>query len=206
MGDDLYAIASQYQTRVEHLFKMLLEQKKLERDSNEQISRYAHQLASTKTKNEITATTIQSLHQAVGAMKRIAIMLRTNAKFWGQMRDHCAKLKSSDMGEKIALFKNESLEFRRTMYLEADFMTAAVTYLAGWRAIEVIAGEYGVTCGTVRAKISEDLAKNPSTEVSLKLAPMLGAQLLALTSKDGTELDAEMRALEAQLAALPKAA
>ena len=41
-------------------------------------------------------------------------------------------------------------------------MTAAVTYLAGWRAIEVIAGEYGVACGTVRAQIQEDLAKNPS--------------------------------------------
>ena len=200
MGGDLYAMATQYQAQVERFLKMVLEQKKAEREANEQISRYAHQLASAKTENDIEKTTIESLHQAVGAMKRIAMMLRTNAMFWRQMRDHCANLKKSDLGEKITLYMKESLEFRRMMYLESDFMTAAVTYLAGWRAIEVIAGEYGVACGTVRAQIQEDLAKNPSTEASIKLAPALAANLLAHSNQDGTELAGEMKLLEAQLA------
>ena len=105
-----------------------------------------------------------SLFQAIGALKQISVVLRVSAMFWRQMAEHCKELASSDLKEKVTMFITEPPEQRLVFFLEEDFKVQVVTYLAGWKAVELIAIDYGATCGRVRAQIQEDFKKNPNTE------------------------------------------
>jgi hypothetical protein len=87
-----------------------------------------------------------------------------SAMFWRQMAAHCKELASSDLKEKVTMFMTEPPEQRLVFFLDEDFKLQVVTYLAGWKAVAVIATDYGVTCGRVRAQIQEDFVKNPNTE------------------------------------------
>ena len=78
--------------------------------------------------------------------------------------------------------------------------------MAGWKAIEVIAQAYGIECGKVRAQINEDFNKNPSTEESRRLAPILGAKLLEAANMDVDSMKAEEAQAQQELDATRQAA
>lgn len=146
------------------------------------------------------------MFQAIGALKQISVVLRVSAMFWRQMAAHCKELASSDLKEKVTMFMTEPPEQRLVFFLDEDFKLQVVTYLAGWKAVEVIAIDYGVTCGKVRAQIQEDFVKNPNTEESRRLAPILGAKLLEGANADLGENATQTRAIETELASTKAAA
>ena len=78
--------------------------------------------------------------------------------------------------------------------------------MAGWKAIEIIAQAYGIECGRVRAQINEDFNKNPSTEQSQKIAPILGAKLLAAANSDMESMKADEALTQQELDATVQAA
>jgi hypothetical protein len=63
-----------------------------------------------------------------------------------------------------------------------------------------------VECGKVRAQINEDFNKNPSTEESRKLAPILGAKLLEAANLDIDSKKAEEAQTQQELDATREAA
>jgi hypothetical protein len=206
MGSDFFAAADAYrQEKVKYLEK-LLELQKEERDTAAMIAEYAVRLKTAGASKEITEATVTSLFQAIGALKQISVVLRVSAMFWRQMAAHCKELASSDLKEKVTMFMTEPPEQRLVFFLDEDFKQQVVTYLAGWKAVEVIAIDYGVTCGRVRAQIQEDFVKNPNTEESRRLAPILGAKLLEGANADIGENATQTLAIEAELASTKAAA
>jgi hypothetical protein len=133
-------------------------------------------------------------------------VLRVNAMFWRQMGEHCKELANSDLKEKVTMFKTAPPEQRLGFFLDEDFKVQVVTYLAGWKAVELIANDYGVTCGRVRAQIQEDFQKNPNTEESRRLAPILGARLLVEAKADLGQRATQINAIEAEIASNQRAA
>jgi hypothetical protein len=206
MGSDFFSAAEAYnREKVKYLDK-LLELQKEERDTAAKIAEYAVRLKTAGESKEITEATITSLFQAIGALKQISVVLRVSAMFWRQMGAHCKELASSDLKEKVTMFMTQPPDQRLVFFLDEDFKLQVVTYLAGWKAVEVIAIDYGVTCGKVRAQIQEDFVKNPNTEESRRLAPILGARLLEVANADLGENATQTRAIEAELASMRPAA
>ncbi len=189
MSGDIYTLAESYRKQKESYLKNLLELKKVERETAAKIAEFAVRLKNSQGQATIYFATVESLLQAIGALKGISTTLRINALFWRQMGDHCKELAQSDLKEKIEVYKTFS--DRLSFYREPDFKEQLIYYMAGWKAIEIIAQAYGIECGKVRAQINEDFNKNPSTEESRKIAPILGAKLLEATNSDMESMKAE---------------
>jgi len=198
MGSDFFSAAEAYNREKGKYLDKLLELQKEERDTAKQIAEYAVRLKTAGESKEITTATITSLFQAIGALKQISVVLRVSAMFWRQMAAHCKELANSDLKEKVTMFMTEPPEQRLVFFLDEDFKLQVVTYLAGWKAVEVIAIDYGATCGRVRAQIQEDFVKNPNTEESRRLAPILGSRLLEQANADLGENETQTRAIEAE--------
>jgi hypothetical protein len=204
MSGDIYSLAENYRKQKESYLKNLLELKKVERENAAKIAEYAVRLKNSQGQATIYSATVESLLQAIGALKGISTTLRLNALFWRQMSDHCQELAESDLDEKIEIYK--TFDDRTTYYQDPDFKEQLVRYMAGWKAIEVIAASYGVECGRVRAQINEDFNKNPSTEESRRLAPILGAKLLEAANRDVDSMKAEEAQAQQELDATRQAA
>jgi hypothetical protein len=204
MSGDIYSLAENYRKQKESYLKNLLELKKVERENAAKIAEYAVRLKNSQGQATIYSATVESLLQAIGALKGISTTLRLNALFWRQMSDHCQELAESDLDEKIEIYK--TFDDRTTYYQDPDFKEQLVRYMAGWKAIEVIAASYGVECGRVRAQINEDFIKNPSTEESRRLAPILGAKLLEAANMDVDSMKAEEAQVQQELDAARQAA
>ncbi len=190
----------------EKYLEQILELQKEERNTAASIAEYAVRLKNAGQAKEITEATVTSLFQAIGALKQIAVVLRVNAMFWKQMGEHCKELASSELGAKVKMYKTLPMDEKRVFYIDQDFKEEVVTHLAGWKAVELIAADYGKACGEVRAQIQEDFVKNPSTEQSRSLAPMLGAKLLKAAEGNLEENAAETKVIELALAATSEAA
>jgi hypothetical protein len=204
MSGDIYSLAENYRKQKESYLKNLLELKKVERENAAKIAEYAVRLKNSQGQATIYSATVESLLQAIGALKGISTTLRLNALFWRQMSDHCQELAESDLDEKIEIYK--TFDDRTIYYQDPDFKEQLVRYMAGWKAIEVIAASYGVECGRVRAQINEDFNKNPSTEESRRLAPILGAKLLEAANMDVDSMKAEEAQVQQELDATRQAA
>jgi hypothetical protein len=200
MGTDFFSAAEAYRKEKAKYLETLLELEKEERDTASLIAEYAVRLKTAGESKQIKEATIASLFQAIGALKQISVVLRVSAMFWRQMGEHCKELANSDLKEKVTMFKTAPPEQRLVFFLDEDFKVQVVTYLAGWKAVELIANDYGVTCGRVRAQIQEDFQKNPNTEESRRLAPILGAKLLEGANADLGERATQINAIEAELA------
>jgi hypothetical protein len=204
MSGDIYSLAENYRKQKENYLTKLLELKKIERENAAKIAEYAVRLKNSQGQATIYTATVESLLQAIGALKGISTTLRLNALFWRQMSDHCQELAESDLDDKIEIYK--TFDDRTTYYQDPDFKEQLVRYMAGWKAIEVIAASYGVECGKVRAQINEDFNKNPSTEESRRLAPILGAKLLEAANMDVDSKKAEEAQAQQELDATRQAA
>jgi hypothetical protein len=204
MSGDIYSLAENYRKQKESYLKNLLELKKVERENAAKIAEYAVRLKNSQGQATIYSATVESLLQAIGALKGISTTLRLNALFWRQMSDHCQELAESDIDDKIEIYK--TFDDRTTYYQDPDFKEQLVRYMAGWKAIEVIAQAYGIECGKVRAQINEDFNKNPSTEESRRLAPVLGAKLLEAANMDVDSKKAEEAQAQQELDATRQAA
>jgi hypothetical protein len=204
MSGDIYSLAENYRKQKESYLKNLLELKKVERENAAKIAEYAVRLKNSQGQATIYSATVESLLQAIGALKGISTTLRLNALFWRQMSDHCQELAESDLDDKIEIYK--TFDDRTIYYQDPDFKEELVRYMAGWKAIEVIAASYGVECGKVRAQINEDFNKNPSTEESRRLAPVLGAKLLEAANMDVDSKKAEEAQAQQELDATRQAA
>ena len=204
MSGDIYSLAENYRKQKELYLKNLLELKKVERENAAKIAEYAVRLKNSQGQATIYSATVELLLQAIGALKGISTTLRLNALFWRQMSDHCQELAEFDLDDKIEIYK--TFDDRTIYYQDPDFKEQLVRYMAGWKAIEVIAASYGVECGRVRAQINEDFIKNPSTEELRRLAPILGAKLLEAANMDVDSMKTEEAQVQQELDATRQAA
>jgi len=204
MSNDYSSIAAGYREEKMKFLKLLMEQQDQEREALASIKEYAVRMKNITGDSQIAEATTASLFQAVGALKQVSVVLRTASIFWKNMAKACKALADSQLKEKIELFKDD--EDRLQFYLEEDFKLEAVNYYAGWKALSLVSKEYSATCAKVRGQVQEDIVKNPSTELSRKLAPELGARLLGEVTQDIDEIQARQEAAKKDLAETSKAA
>ena len=185
MGDSYTLIAEGYRKEKQEYLKMLMEKQDLERDALASIAEYAVRMKNTGAEIQTVELTCQSLFQAIGALKQVAVVLRLASHFWKNMATACEALAKSDLKDIIKTYEeNFETADRLEYYTSQDFKAQVVRYYAGWKAVEVVSKEYSTASNKIMLKVHEDFKQNVSVEAARKLAIELGAKLAIGTQED----------------------
>jgi chemotaxis protein histidine kinase CheA len=203
MGRGYAAIAAEYNQEKRELLKRLLDQGEQERAALASIKEYAIRMQNLKADKNLADLVIEALHQAIGALKQIVVILSNAADLWKRMARHCKNLAdgAGGMKEMIAIWKTDP--DRLELYQGEDFVVAAVTHYADWKALQMISQEYSVEANKVKLEVQVNLQRNITTQEMLALAIKEGKVLLASANDGLANLDNEVRALRGALEATP---
>jgi chemotaxis protein histidine kinase CheA len=178
LAADRAKAAASYNDQKMVFLKQKLELQAEERKNLVNLAGYAVQMTHAADARAIEARTTESLFQAIGALKSISAILRTNAKFWKQMAAACGRLGGSDtnaLRKDITRYKGSprKLEY----YLRDDFKLKIVNYYANWKALESVSAEYCKIAAQVGKEVLEDFKKNPTNDESRRWAVAIGSKL-----------------------------
>ena len=123
MADEADALPDRFETLGNDAVQTLVDTQKAQGKTEELVTPYGHALEGVCVQKEELQRT-----------------LRPNALFWRQMIDYSLELAESDLDEKIEIYK--TFDDRTTYYRDPGFKEEFVRYMAGWKAIEVIAVSY----------------------------------------------------------------
>jgi hypothetical protein len=195
LSQERAALAQTYnQEKMQYLNQLLkIEDKEYENLVN--LAKYAKRMTQVAKAQEIEDRIIESLGQAMGALRRVVVILETNAGFWNQMADACENLQKNRLMADVERFKDEKDRVQR--YLRPTFKTQVVKYYASWRALQMVTHEYSVIAAKVGGKMLEDFKKNPNKDQSRQLAVELGGKLAANVEGQLKLLEEKKQAYEA---------
>lgn len=205
-ADSYMTLAQKYEeTRRDYLNKWLSYKEK-EAQKLGEIEKYAVEMSTVKSSAEIEKTISESLIQAVKAFNEVSQILRTAAQFWRQMAEACKAVgPDSKLQSDLKLYvENLSAEDRMAVYTETEFKTRVVEYMASWKALELICGEYSRAAAQTRVKVQENIRKSPSPEESIQLTSVLARGLIENAKRASNSVQADMAAI--RQAASPAAA
>ena len=130
--------------REEKMKQLMLMQQKEEMRSKAlaEIAAYMKCIKSKeKAENEIKEA-IDALLIAIRALKSLSAVMMQAALFWYQLQEHCEFLAKGEMKEMIEKALKYPEERRLKFWNSKGFKTKAVTYYAGWVALDHVCGIY----------------------------------------------------------------
>jgi hypothetical protein len=196
-------IAERYAEEKRKWLDLLMQLQKEQRNALGDIAEYAELMKKADLDTEAARSAVESLQQAVAALKQIATILETAQFFWESMAQSCRQLAEPDIRQNIEMFKGDPPEERLAEYARDDFKKPLLELAWRWCALKVIASEYRIAITKTRAKVVETVRKAPTIEEAKKLAPALGAQLALDIQRDLQAIDARTAELQAEQALLP---
>ena len=202
LGKERAEKAESYRQQAKEYLKEKLRVQEEERKNLMDLAGYAVRMTQAADAKGIEENIILSLSQAIGALRRVGVILRNNAQFWTQMADACKRIGGSQtesLQKSIKRFKDRP--DRVKYYVEDRFKAQVVSYFASWRALQTVSREYSRNSAGVRVQIQNDFKMNPGTEESRKLAVSLGAKLLATVEAQQQQNDALTKEIQAALTA-----
>jgi hypothetical protein len=198
LGSDYYAIAESYNQERMRLLQLMEDIQKEERDALASIAEFAVRLAGIGDQVRTVQMARDALHESVGALKEISVALRVASTFWKQMANYCKEVATSTLKDKVTLYKDLPINERIELYVDPDFKLQVVEYLAGWKALSIVAREYSAECAKLTGEIQADFMKNPTIEESIRETPKLAAALLYRTQQDLAKTDAKSEAIKTE--------
>jgi hypothetical protein len=184
LAADRAKAAASYNDQKMVFLKQKLELQAEERKNLVNLAGYAVQMTQAADARAIEARTTESLFQAIGALKSIAAILRTNAKFWKQMAAACGRLGGSDTNAlRTNITRYKSSPKRLEYYMRDDFKLKIVNYYANWKALESVSAEYCKIAAKVGREVLEDFKKNPTNDESRRWAVSIGGKLSTSASE-----------------------
>jgi len=196
-------IAARHAEEKRKWLDLLMELQREQRNALGDIAQYAEEMKRADLDTEAARSAVESLQQAVAALKQIVTILETAQLFWESMAQSCRKLAEPRIRQDIEMFKGDPPEERLAEYARDDFKKALLELAWRWCALKVIANEYRTAITNLRAKVVETVRKAPTIEEAKKLAPALGAKLALDIENDLRAIDARTAELPAEQAQLP---
>jgi chemotaxis protein histidine kinase CheA len=203
MGRSYADIAVEYNTEKRQHLKDMLEEMKAEREALASIAEYATRMKNLGGLVQVADLVIDALHQALGALKQIVVILSNASDLWKQMAQHCEQLSDDSGGfkDKITLWRTRPN--RLELYLGARFVEDAVRQYANWKALQVVSKEYSSAADKVKLEVQVNITRNVSSEDMLKLAIAEGKVLLASANEGLDALNKDEQEISKELAATP---
>lgn len=201
LGEASDKAAERAKSAEDRVIVILKAQQEIAKARIEQVSllaQYAVDLKNISQQIQVTEATVMSLHIAIGALKAVAVSLRSAQQFWQQMRTFCERLNDPTSGMQADIKRMSKFSTKiQDAYFKGDqtFKAHVVTYYGSWLAISLVTAEYREAAVRVGKGVYDDIRKNPDTQQSIGLARDLG-----------TELEIEANAEIAQLKQNPPAA
>jgi hypothetical protein len=196
-------IAERYAKEKAKWLDLLVQLQKEQREALGAIAEYAEQMKIADLNTEAAKSAVDSLQQAVAALKQIVTILETAKVFWEMMAAACKRLASPTVRQDIELFKDDPPEERLKEYARYEFKLSLLQLAWRWCALKVIADDYRVAVARAREEVASTINKAPTIEEAKKLAPALGAKLALDISKEMQAIDAATAQLQAEQAQLP---
>ena len=160
--------------RQEGMAKMSLFVTKLKQCSNDQ---------------EMAECAMEALHEAIGALKHLSLVMRRASLFWQQMKVHCHSLAESDMKKSIEKAMTYEKEMRLVVWTSETFKQMAVEFYAGWVALQKVCEEHIEQIKETQEDLYKYITENPTYEESKANLPDLAEKFMA-------ELKLEQKAIE----------
>jgi len=196
-------IAERYAEEKRRWLDLLMQLQEQQRNALGDIAEYAELMKKADLDTEAARSAVESLQQAVAALKQIVTILETAQSFWEGTAQSCRKLAEPATRQYIEMFKDDPPEERLAEYARDDFKKELLELAWRWCALKVIANEYRIAVTNMRAKVVETARKAPTIEEAKRLAPALAAQLALNIQRDLQAIDARTAELQAEQALLP---
>jgi hypothetical protein len=203
MASSYQDIAERYANEKAKWLDLLVQLQKEQREALGAIAQYAEQMKIADFDTEAAKSAVDSLQQAVAALKQIVTILETAKVFWEMMAAACKRLASPTIRQDIELFKDDPPEERLKEYARDEFKLSLLRLAWRWCALKVIADDYRVAVTRAREEVASTINKAPSIEEAKTLAPALGAKLALDINKEMQAIDAATAQLQAEQAQLP---
>jgi hypothetical protein len=193
LGNDYMKIAESQRETVNLLFTTLIAKQDKEREILGKVKEAALRLENISLQVDSAEVTISALFQVIAALKQVVAILHEARLFWRNMETACKALAAPAFQNEI---KQNMTDFptddRVDLFYNNDgFRLTLLNYLAKWRALEVIAGEYIEATKDSRDKIVQDFKTLLVGEKAKAKVTELSKNLLGEVAKDVAKIDAE---------------
>jgi hypothetical protein len=193
VGNDYMKVAESQRDTLNELFKTLIAKQDKEREILGQVKQAALRLENISLQVDSAEVTISALFQVIAAMKQVVAILHEARLFWLNMETACKALAAPAFQQEMRQNMNDFPTENRIdlFYNNNGFRLTLLNYLAKWRALEVIAGEYIEATKGSRDKIVQDFNTLLVGERVKAKVKELSTALLGEIANDIEKLDAE---------------
>lgn len=181
-------IAARYGEEKTKYLDMLMELQDQEMKALGEIAKFAVQIATEKTTQNLEQAAVEALHIAVGVLKQIVVILQDVTYFWDSMALACRRLAEDDLRQDIEIYMKREPAERIREYSEPDFQLRMLQVAAQWHALALVAEQYKRESGKAYTKMGVTYRVNLDTKAAHAEAKRLAGELNIELAADIDEL------------------
>ena len=178
----------------------LQKEQEIRRQKHEALSKmteFAAMIKNCDTEENMAECAEKALHQAIGALKQLSLVMLQAANFWKQMQDHCHSLAESEMQQQVERALKMPDEKRLKVWTSKGFKIKAIEFYAGWVALNGVCKIYIEYIKETQQDLYRYITENPTFEESRQNVKELAEKFLLDLKRDQKELaDKEFKAQE----------
>lgn len=146
------------------LLEMKRQDEEKKRNALGKLASLTSKMTANQEQTKIEEASFTALTLAKFAFDNIYVALMNAKIFWEQMATYCENLADSELSDDIKKRqkKEESREKRIAYFKKEDFVKASVLYIANWKALEVVCGEYVNGSDDIYKKVTNNIKSSPS--------------------------------------------
>ena len=164
---------------------------------------FASKIKECQTEQNMAEAAAEALHEAIGALKELSVVMMQVAMFWKQMQDHCKSLAEDHMTKQVQkAMKDYSDEKRLKLWTSKPFKIQAVRFYAGWVALNGVCSLYVEHIKLVQKDLYAYLRENPTYEESRRNVRELADKFLTDLKRDQKAIAEKEFAAEEEIKAL----
>ena len=157
-----------------HLDEMR-ELRKIRSKALQDIAEYTMQMQNCRNDAELSQAAISSLHQAMGGLKCLSVVMRKIAYFWEKVEAHCKNLASQDMQKMIDIALKKDPDDRIKVWISPGFKKKAMDHYAKWVALDRVCEAYLGQIKVTQRELYDNLMENLTTEQARRNVRQLAA-------------------------------
>ena len=167
------------------------------------IKAFSSSIKNAQSDEDIIRITIESLNQAIVALSKIVVALKSATHFWKSLQLYCEQLSKPKFKTKLNAFSKMKVERRLPQYYKPAFLFQIVDYAVRWKALSQVCAAYELEADKARVKVLSnielDSVKSASIAGARRLAPILAQKLLGYVKSEEDRFDdAERQEREAE--------
>ena len=131
----------------------------------DQMVEFAKKIKDCEGEEKMAEIAVDALHEAVGALQHITVVMMRIAQFWNQVQQHCEVLASDKLIKQVKFsMDNYSKQQRHTVWTSLGFKKNAVKFYAGWVAVKSVCEDVAEQIRLTQKELYKYLEENPTYE------------------------------------------